>query len=303
MDQEEFIKKWIEGSLNEDEKKAFEKTDTFQVIRKLSDSLPAFKAPEFMVEKEWEKLQTKRSLKGKTVQLNWIKPFFRVAAVFIILIGIYFLFIHKSYTTFQTTTAENREFMLPDSSIVIMNALSRISYHDKSWFKEREVILKGEAYFKVSSGSRFDVKTDAGIVTVLGTHFNVKSRTDYFEVICYEGLVQVESHGESIELPANHMFRILKGEITSVSDISRKSPSWIENESSFRSVPLDEVLREFERQYNITVTTVNVDLDQLYTGGFVNNDISKALQSITIPLNLEYQNIRNQKIVLSAKSD
>jgi ferric-dicitrate binding protein FerR (iron transport regulator) len=227
----------------------------------------------------------------------------RVAAVFIILIGIYFLFIYKSYTTFQTTTAENKEFILPDSSIVIMNAQSRISFHDKSWSKEREVILKGEAFFKVSSGSRFDVETDAGIVTVLGTHFNVKSRTDYFEVICYEGLVRVDSHDESVELPAHHMFRILNGEITKVSDIMRESPSWIESESSFRSVPLDQVIREFERQYNVTVTTVNVDLDQLYTGGFMNNDILMALQSITIPLNLDYQNIRNQKIVLSAKSD
>jgi ferric-dicitrate binding protein FerR (iron transport regulator) len=303
MDQKEYIKKWIEETLTDDERKIFEQTDTFKSLTKITESLQVFKAPEFSLEGEWEKLQSKRSGKGRSARLIWFNPLTRIAAIFIVLLGIYYFFFHNTRTTIQTNFTENKELLLPDSSMVVLNAQSHISYFKNKWMKEREIILDGEAFFKVQEGSRFEVKTETGIVSVLGTQFNVKSRLDYFEVICYEGLVRVQSHNENLELPPHHMFRVLNGKITRISDISSQSPSWISNVSSFQSVPFIQVIREFERQYNVTITTVNVDLDQLYTGGFVNNDLNIALQSIAIPLNLDYQNIRNQKIVLSAKSN
>jgi ferric-dicitrate binding protein FerR (iron transport regulator) len=46
-----------------------------------------------------------------------------------------------------------------------------------------------EAYFQVKKGQTFSVNTTDGVVKVLGTHFNVKQRKNYFEVNCFEGLV------------------------------------------------------------------------------------------------------------------
>ncbi len=303
MEKEEYIKKWIEGSLNEEEREIFEKTETFRSYQILSESLRAFSAPDYPVEKEWSKVYAQKPAHGRTVSVHWTQSIFRIAAVLVILFGIYYLFFYESAKTVRTTTAENKEFRLPDSSSVILNAQSHLSYSEKKWDRKREVNLDGEAYFSVTHGSRFDVYTSAGTITVLGTQFNVKNRPYYFEVTCYEGLVQVESAGEISKLPPHHMFRMLNGKITRSDDLLEHSPGWIGDESSFHSVPFYQVVQEFERQYDVSIITENMDLDQLFTGRFVNSDMNLALQSITIPLNLRYQIEKDQKIVLSGNPE
>jgi transmembrane sensor len=138
---------------------------------------------------------------------------------------------------------------------------------------------------------------------VLGTQFNIKVRDDFFEVICYEGLVAVESEDKKIKLSPNHMFRMIGNEVFLDSAIMDNSPSWLVNESSFISVPFEQVVREFERQYNVSITTKNVDLGQLFTGRFKHNDISLALKSISLPLNLDYEQEEDQHIVLSGDTE
>jgi len=298
MRNEEYIKKWVEGTLGEEERKVFEQTDTYHSLKKLSESLQGFKAPEYHVQKEWDRLQLKRSDKGKVKILNWINPLLRLAAVFVILIGTYYFFFQNSTTTFQTKASENTELTLPDSSYVIMNAFSRLTFNKKKWDRYRKVKMDGEAFFKVVRGSKFDVETESGIISVLGTQFNVKNRKDYFEVICYEGLVQVKSKSEVVNLSPQQMFRFINGRISNLNNLTDKNPSWILDESSFQSVPFIQVIREFERQYDVKVITNNVDVHQLFTGRFVNSDISLALSSISLPLNLTYQMAGDHSIIL-----
>ena len=165
--------------------------------------------------------------------------------------------------------------------------------------KKREVNLVGEAYFKVEKGSQFDVVTWLGKVSVLGTQFNVKQRVNYFEVICYEGLVSVSYKGQVIKLPAGNTFKLIDGVIIE-GETKDSVPSWSEkNISSFKSVPYSEVVKEFERQYNIKVETNNIDMEQLFTGSFINSDEELALKSITLPLQLKFNKTNNTTIVLT----
>jgi ferric-dicitrate binding protein FerR (iron transport regulator) len=55
--------------------------------------------------------------------------------------------------------------------------------------------------------ANFSVNTTAGVITVLGTQFNVKER-NYFEVHCYEGLVSVTHNNETIKLPPGKHFEL-----------------------------------------------------------------------------------------------
>jgi ferric-dicitrate binding protein FerR (iron transport regulator) len=185
--------------------------------------------------------------------------------------------------------AEKTDLFLPDSSKVTLNAFSEASFQAYTWKRKRQVKLAGEAFFKVKKGSKFDVVTEAGTVTVLGTQFNVKVRKDYFEVICYEGMVEVRSAGKVIKLPPTKVFRTVKGLITPNDHTTEIAPAWLRNESSFESVPFNEVIEEFERQYHTTISTKNINGDQLFTGRFIHSDISLALKSISIPLNLKYE--------------
>ena len=300
MNNEKYIEKWLNNSLSEEEQRVFEATDDYKSIVRLDKTLQKFKAPEFDVEGELNKLNERKKSAGKVVKLNWFQPMVRVAAVVVMVLLGYLLYFNDSATIIESGIAQKTELSLPDNSSVMLNASSTISYIEDKWQEQREVILKGEAYFKVAKGSSFDVETSSGVVTVLGTQFNVKVRDNYFEVVCYEGLVAVKSENKSVELPPNHMFRIVDGKIFTDDSLKDTAPSWLVNESSFISVPYEQVIKEFERQYNVVITTNKVDLKQLFTGRFTHDDISLALKSISLPFNLSYELEEDKHIVLSS---
>ena len=153
----------------------------------------------------------------------------------------------------------------------------------------------------MAKGSRFDVETADGIISVLGTQFNVKAREGYFEVICFEGMVAVKVGQKIVELPPENMFRIIDGTFSTSSALKDPSPAWLRNESSFKSVPFKLVLKEFERQYDVSITTNNMNLEQLFTGRFTHDNLSLALNSISLPLNLQFKEVANNKIELSGE--
>ncbi len=142
--------------------------------------------------------------------------------------------------------------------------------------------------------------TSAGTVTVLGTEFNVENRGDYFEVSCFEGLVSVGFQGEETRLPAGTSFLAIGGKIIPMENPEGTRPSWMNNESSFKSTPLSYVLGELERQYDLDVKTKNVDVDQLYTGTFSNTNLNLALQSISAPSNLSFT-VEGKQVLIYAE--
>lgn len=304
MDQDRYIKKWLNDTLSEEERAVFEHSDTYHELQRLDHALKSFKAPEIDLQQSFDQLELDKPA-GKVIELNWWKPWLRVAAMLIAAVAIY-LFWPQTKTSFETVatnSGQTTQFVLPDHSEVVLNASSAITYDRQSWAKQRALNLTGEAYFKVSEGTQFKVETFDGIITVLGTEFNVKSRDNYFEVICYEGLVQVDSRSLSEQLPAMHMFRVINGTVIKSSNLNDTAPGWINKESTFISIPYREVLKELERQYQITVSAAGVDQSQLFTGQFPHEDLELALESITKPLNITYQIEDNQTVILSGENN
>jgi len=297
----DLVEKWIDGTLTEEEKAIFESSGEYKSFAKLSDSFMAFKAPEYDVQSEFSRLQLKKPSRGKVVSLTWKTTFFKVAAAVTVFFACYYFFIYNDLSSImiETQAGVKKEILLPDSSQVVLNAMTTLGYSKQ--MKERVVDLDGEAFFKVKKGSRFDVITSTGTVRVLGTQFNVRQRNDYFEVVCYEGLVLVESKGKSLELRPHEIFRSIKGVVIDGVNIQDMAPSWIGNESSFQSVPFSEVIRELEIQFNVSVAANQVDVTQIFTGRFSHSDLSLALKSIALPLNLNYQIKDKRHIVLSGE--
>ncbi len=190
----------------------------------------------------------------------------------------------------STQIAENKTVILPDNSEVVLNSESRISYKERTWMSDRSLKLDGEAFFKVEKGQTFRVKTSHGMVQVLGTQFNVNSRNGFFEVVCFEGRVLVKSEQESRELTAGKGFRILDDKIVKLPDFTNASPDWLARESSFVAVPLIRVFEELQRQYDVKVIlSESIDENKLFSGTITHSDLEKALQSICLPLKLNYQ--------------
>ena len=299
MNREELIKKWLDNELNLDEQRAFEALEDHQELARLSNAMQHFKAPEYNVSEGLSATLKKINVSKSANSNTWLKPLLRVAAVLVIAFGIYF-YTAALDTSFTTLASQKTSIELPDESKVRLNAESAIAFNKRKWSHERSVDLAGEAYFIVAKGSKFDVNTLSGVVSVLGTEFNVKQRENLFEVICYEGSVQVDYKTDKTILKPGDSFLLLDGKIIAKEKEKALSPSWINNESYFKSMPFGYVINEFERQYNITINALAIDESFLFTGGFDHSDMELALKNITLPINLIYS-IEGNTITLESE--
>ena len=288
--QENYLAKWLNNELTDAEREAFEKSDAYATYKRIIETTDSLEAPDFDVEEAFLAVRNKRMLQEpKVVQLHPFKRFMKVAAVAAVLIVGSYFYLNTLDETASTQYAERANVTLPDASEITLNADSKVSFSKKNWDKERKVNLEGEAFFSVAKGKKFTVATKAGDITVLGTQFNVEHRDNFFEVSCFEGLVSVSFKGMETKVPAGSSFFAMNGKTDEQEVLKNGKPSWMKNESTFKSIPLHYVLDEFQRQYNITVTTENVDIDQLFTGTFSNLDAELALQSISVPSQIKFK--------------
>ena len=288
--QENYLAKWLNNELTESELEEFKLSGAYASYQRILEVSNSLEAPEFDVDAALMALKNKQTLNSsKVVQLHPFKKFLRVAAAIAVLLTGSYFYLNSLDESISTQYAENKEVVLPDASEIILNADSEIVYSGRNWAEKRNVSLEGEAFFKVAKGKRFTVTTDDGLIAVLGTQFNVENRKGFFEVTCYEGLVSVTFNGTVTKLPAGASFMAINGEIVETEAPNTKVPAWMNDESTFKSIPLKYVLNEFERQHNITVETQHIDTEQLFTGTFSNTDAELALQSISVPSRIKFK--------------
>ncbi|WP_318311867.1 FecR family protein [Flagellimonas crocea] len=288
--QENYLAKWLSGELSEEELREFKSSEEYASYQKLKEASGKLVAPEFDADQALQRLKNEHIQNApKVISLNPFKKFLRLAAVIAVLLAGSYFYINTLNEKVTTEFAERSEVVLPDNSEIFLNADSKISYSEKNWENKRNIDLKGEAFFKVAKGEKFTVSTDQGTVAVLGTQFNVENRKGFFEVTCYEGLVSVTYNNDSIKLPAGNTFLVINGEIVPTGTPNGNLPSWMNNESSFASIPLKYVFAELERQFNIKVATKNIDTNLLFTGSFNNTDLEMALKSISTPSKTRYR--------------
>ena len=106
---------------------------------------------------------------------------------------------------YSTGHGKRMELILPDSSVVQLNANSRLSYSPVRWKKQqiREAVLEGEAYFSVRRKDeevKFVVKASDMHISVLGTEFNVRTRNERSEVVLAEGKVALSVADQQFEM-------------------------------------------------------------------------------------------------------
>jgi len=300
MKEEEIIKKWLDNeSLSKEEIQFLQGIEGFDDYKKIAEKATHFKAPEINIPAGLESLD--REKQEKKTKNIWLGRLPRIAAILVIAIGSYFLFFHSNYTDIDTLAKVTKQVSLPDASEVILNANSSISYSKDNWTGNREVHLEGEAFFNVAKGKKFTVITNLGEITVLGTQFNVRQREESIQVDCYEGLVRVKINNETIKLSAGKSLAFRYQQLNQYENFDQSS-SWLRGKSTFKSIPLGEVFKEFERQYAVKIQTEDLALDQekLFTGSFTHRNIETAIKSITLPFGLDYS-IQKNKIIVSAR--
>lgn len=300
MKNEDYILRWLNNELSDAEMEAFKASDDYENFKQIAFYSSQIEAPQVDADRSFQDLKSSLSLpvankSTKVINLN-LRSFLKIAAVLVVaLFSSYLLFFNND--SYSASYGETIAFNLPDASEVILNSDSKIKFNQRKWSKRRELSLNGEAFFKVTKGQKFTVNTDQGMVQVLGTEFNVKSRNNYFEVACFEGLVSVTIDGNPIKVPAGTKVRLINSQFETFKIDQGAEPTWLSRESSFERLPLTFVLQEFKAQYGLNIKLKDLDDSQLFTGSFTHEDVNTALQSITIPLNLSYK-IENDTVLI-----
>ncbi len=295
MEKDNFLGRWLADDISEEEKKEFENSKDYLAYKDILKGVEKFERPVFDIEKGLENQKTYNKTYEKASESKVIKPRFwlyTAAAVVVVLFGLRTVFFNTIEV--RTEMAETKTWTLPENSVVTLNADSYIKYDKKAFAKNRTLELNGEAFFDVEKGSSFTVKTKNGDITVLGTEFNVYSRDEHIEVHCFEGKVQVSNSKETVILtPGKAIKSNAEGTLDS-NEVKGSKPSWMQGKSTFNKVTLQQLIKELERQYDINITTNDIDVNRLFSGFFVHNDLDKALKTCFEPMNISYV-FNNQK--------
>jgi len=294
-----FLADWMAGKVTDEKLKSLVSLSDFEIYKKIKLGVDTFEKPSFDHEKGYNSLSNKIKAKNSTISRSIIPSWlYAVAATLVLFFAIsQFLLVDK---TFSTGFAEQNDLIFKDASRAYLNANTTIKYA-RNWEKNRKVSLEGEAFFEVKKGKDFSIKTPNGIVQVLGTKFNVISRKNFFEVICYEGVVSVTANGVENKLTAGQAWRMIENNLIELWNIDIPQPTWLKGESSFKSLPIKYVMNAIENQFQVKFQATNIDEKIIFTGSFGHQDLENALQSICLPLNLNFKIVDNQTVVLSDK--
>jgi ferric-dicitrate binding protein FerR (iron transport regulator) len=220
------------------------------------------------------------------------------AAVILLLAGLAG-FMRFYDTTLQAPAGQHLSRTLPDGSTVHMNAGTELTYHPHWWRFARILELEGEAYFEVEPGKRFTVVSPQGTTRVLGTSFNIYARNNQYRVHCLTGEVEVKTGaGKTKTLQPNQAIRVSNtGEMEYRTGVqSRHAISWTQNRFVYTAVPLQEVFKEMERQFDITIEIEAPIEGAEYTGNFQRGSSPETLlKMIARPFGLNVEQVHQTK--------
>jgi transmembrane sensor len=204
--------------------------------------------------------------------VRWGRLFLAAASLMAIAFGIWYIGARTGrpqIAEIRTGYGEVKNILLPDSSVVILNANSSMRI-PQQWAEKdsRQVWLEGEAYFQVrkkpSTIQKFVVHTSQVDVEVLGTKFNVNTRRQHSIVSLEEGKVQLSVHGNIESVMEKKTPMVLRpGQVVMV-DESRKATinedkdvtvrsGWTRNSFHFDNTTLAEIASLIEDTYGYHV--------------------------------------------------
>lgn len=179
--------------------------------------------------------------------------------------------------TISTPRGGEYQIVLADGTKVWLNAATTLQYSAdlRERGKRKVKLLVGEAYFEVSKDKEhpFIVETPLQEVEVLGTHFNINSYSDEGRTVTTltEGSVKVSyldnKAKESAVLKPGMQSVAGNGKIKVQQADLQTELAWKEGKIYFRDAPIQEVLRQVSRWYNIEVEYEGEPTKEVFNGG------------------------------------
>lgn len=216
------------------------------------------------------------------------------------------------YNTLEVPYGKKFQLELSDGTEVYLNSGSSLTY--PVVFNERgprNVVLRGEAYFTVTSDSLrpFSVSTGFLDANVLGTEFNVSNYADdnHVKIVLVEGSLSVDQNnvtdGQALLLKPN--------QLASYSDSDKKLVvenidvssyiAWKEGVLLFKNEDFHNITKKLERHFDIEIEINDLGVGkERYTGRFKTETIEEVLRAFQRIKDFDYT-VNEKKITINPK--
>jgi transmembrane sensor len=260
------------------------------------------------VKEAWKKVEQRievtNEAKGssfKAIRLFSIKQYLKIAAV--ILFGSVSLFLffqnqEPELFTFKTIEEQTLDFLLPDSSRIVMNKNSHLTYQNIEG--KRIVTLAGEAWFDVKhlDSIPFEIESGETKTVVLGTTFNVRAypQEDITEVSVERGKVaffekENEENKKILEAGIEGFFdKIEKTEIEIEVRENSNVDAWRTLTIDCDNVKLRKVFETMERYFEFEIEVADLTILDCHLFGSYENpefDVLFKLMKEALGLKIE----------------
>ena len=188
------------------------------------------------------------------------------------------------YNTITIPRGCEYKLVLADNSTVWLNSESRLTYPVAFKGDTRELTLEGEAFFEVTKDEArpFIVHTSKFDIRVTGTQFNVRTYPEETEsTTLTEGSIQLEKDQRVYRLiPGQQAY--LDGKEVKVKEVNPEDAvAWRFNAFSFKEEPLEYIMNELSRWYDIDIFYTDPKVKALhFTAWFRRSTPIKELLSI-----------------------
>ncbi len=248
----------------------------------------------------------------KTSYILPIKRLLKVAALVTMLFGGYYLVNQQvsedtAWKELSTGYQEKLQVILPDSSMVWINENSVLSYNF-SIANERQIKLYGEAFFEVKRDDKrpFSVQSEHFTTQVLGTSFNIDSRTNknaFVSVVSGKVKVNTSEKNNTLLLTRGDRVsfdvetkRAIKAHVSGIDN----EISWIDKKFVFDNIRLQDALIYISKAYDVSFEIPENNLNNcLIKATFHKESLSDILKVICSSLDCKYQIKEENLIIIS----
>lgn len=214
------------------------------------------------------------------------------------------------YNTIIIPRGENYRLRLSDSSLVWLNAETRLRFPAAFGDDRREVFVEGEACFDVAHqhGRPFVVDAGAVRVEVLGTLFDISAYSSDAEIrttLARGSVRTVDAVGRAVTLEPDE-----QAVFNRHTGVTEKRPvdahaflGWRDNLFVFRNETVEAIMKEFERWYDVRVVYDGETVkEQRFTANFDRSaQLTDILRMLGTVYNVEFS-LRGGTVTVRMKS-
>jgi ferric-dicitrate binding protein FerR (iron transport regulator) len=203
-----------------------------------------------------------------------------------------------------------RHVILPDSSMIVLQANSTIEILSDFKGKTREIRLTGEAYFDIKKDVKrpFIIYSSELKTTVLGTAFNISAwpDKDQIQVTVTRGKVRVENTQTKriiADLTPSEKIEYRKTKIPEIKHIDtvevKRTVEWIKQDMEFKEMSLKDIAVILSKRYNVDIEIQGTKLaNTLVVASFVGTESLKDILEILCSINSSSYTLEDDKVTI-----